>query len=442
MKKKALATILSVSMAAALLAGCSGPSTPTTAATQDTGNASAETAQTSDGSGKRTFTIYNCAGAAEYHESIVVNGFKEKYGDKYDVQYETLSAADTISKIEAQGYTPGSGNINIVIMGDSDVPKGLQVGAWADLSDYKEELHYDDMTPIAQQNFDQLDSSAVQIYIELTHAGIAYMPGTEKGAKLAEIVGDDGQISYDELKDFMISEDAKMGRGTLSNSGPGDVWTYGLMMQTGEYNKDGIPEKAIEWSKDLYTNGNISLYGSTSATFKDLVEGGVDVIPHTPAWYFRLYSLGKANDTLPENLKIDSFGLENSAYALMTGDNVTTLVGGHYYMIPSNLSEEDFAASMEFMEYAITPEVNSLTYTSLMMPSYSCSGIDKVTDEDVLTVWNEVSKYMPSEFLVEKNGVTQLGLADDAKYDFLIKDVNLITTYANAWQEELESKIQ
>lgn len=240
----------------------------------------------------------------------------------------------------------------------------------------------------------------------------------------------------------MIAEDAKMGRGTLSNSGPGDVWTYGLMMQTGEYNKDGVPEKAIEWSKDLYTNGNISLYGSTSATFKDLVEGGVDVIPHTPAWYFRLHGLGKANDTLPENLKIDSFGLENSAYALMTGDNVTTLVAGHYYMIPSNLSEEDFAASMEFMEYAITPEVNSLTYTSLMMPSYSYSGIDKVTDEDVLTVWNEVSKYMPSEFLVEKDGVTQLGLADDAKYDFLIKDVNLITTYANAWQKELESKIQ
>ena len=56
MKKKALATILSVSMAATLLAGCGGPSTPTTAATQDTGNASAETAQTSDGSGKRTFT--------------------------------------------------------------------------------------------------------------------------------------------------------------------------------------------------------------------------------------------------------------------------------------------------------------------------------------------------------------------------------------------------
>ena len=49
---------------------------------------------------------------------------------------------------------------------------------------------------------------------------------------------------------------------------------------------------------------------------------------------------------------------------------------------------------------------------------------------------------MPSEFLVEKDGVTQLGLADDAKYDFLIKDVNLITTYANAWQKELESKIQ
>lgn len=438
MKKKIAASLMAMALAGSMLAGCGGASSAVSTA----GSASAGTESSAAAEGKRTFTVYNCAGAAEYHETIVVNGFKEKFGDKYDVQYETLSASDTISKIEAQGYTPGSGNINIVIMGDSDVPKGLQVGAWADLSEYKEELHYDDMNKIAQQNFDQLDSSAVQIYIELTHAGIAYMPGTEKGAKLAEIVGDDGTISYDELKDFLTSENAKLGRGTLSNSGPGDVWTWGLLQQTGEYSVDGDPTAAIDWCRDLYTNGNISLYGSTSATFKDVVEGGVDVIPHTPAWYFRLYGLGKANDTLPENLQIDSFGLEDSAYALMTGDNVTTLVGGHYYMIPSNLSEEDFAASMEFLEYAITPEVNSLTYTSLMMPSYDYSGIDLVTDEDVLTVWNEVSKYMPSEFMVEKDGVMQLGLADDAEYDFLIKDVNLITTYANAWQTELESKIQ
>jgi putative spermidine/putrescine transport system substrate-binding protein len=398
-------------------------------------------AEAADGE-KKDFTIYNCAGAAEYHESVVVDSFKEAYGDKYNVQYETLSAADTISKIEAQGYTPGSGNINIVIMGDSDVPKGLQAGAFADLSDYKEELHYDDMTSIAQEKFDELDESAVQIYIELTHAGIAYMPETEKGALLAEVIGDDGKITYDELKDFMTEQDAKMGRGTLSNSGPGDVWTWGLLQQNGEYKVDDVPQKSIDWISDLYANGNISLYGSTSATFKDLVEGGVDIIPHTPAWYFRLYALGKANDTLPEELQIDSFGLEDSEYALMDGDNVTMLVGGHYYMIPSNLSEEDFEASMEFLEYAITPEINSLTYTSLMMPSYEYSSLSLVEDEDVLRVWDEVSKYLPEEFMVEKDGLKQLGLRDDQEYESLINDVNLITTYANAWQESLESQIQ
>ena len=391
--------------------------------------------------GKQEFIVYNCAGATEYNKDIVMKKFKDKYGDKYDVKYEDLSAADVISKIESQGFNKGNGNVNIVIMGDSDVPKGLKAGVFSDLSQYEEDLNIDQLEDVAKVEYENLDKSALPIMIGVGRPGIAYMPDTEKGKRLDAIVGDDNEITYDELKNFILTDpgNVKLGRGRITNSGPGDSWTWGILQNQGEYGKTDVPTKSIEWAKDLYLDGHVSIYDATSSTFKDLAEGSVDVIPHSLGWYFRLYALGKANDTLPENLKVDSFGLEKSKFALMTGDGVDDLVGGSYYMIPSNLSDESYQASMEYLEMAITPEVNSETYVSLMQPSYKTSSLTKITDEDIMTVWNEVVKYWPEEYLIERDGVKQLGVLDSSKVGYVINDVNLITTYSTAWKDELEA---
>lgn len=393
---------------------------------------------------KKEFIIYNCAGATEYHNTVVVEEFKKLYGDKYDIKYEDLSAADVISKIEAQGFEKGKGNVNIVIMGDSDVPKGLKAGIFSELSDYEEELNIDELEDIPLRNYNDLDKSALPIMTGVGRPGIAYMPDTEVGARLDALVGDDGEITYEELKDFTLNDEAgvKMGRGRIGNSGPGDSWTWGVLQSQGEYAVSEVPQKSIDWTKEFYEGGHVSIYDSTSATFKDLTEGSVDYIPHSLGWYYRLYALGKANDTLPENLKVDSFGLENSKFALMTGDGVDDLAGGHFYMIPSNLSDEDFEASIEYLKMASTPEINSQTYTSLMQPSYKYSSITKVTNEDILTVWNEVSKYYPERYLVEKDGVKQLGVEDASKVGDGVKDVNLITIYSTAWKDQLESNMK
>lgn len=392
---------------------------------------------------KKDLIIYNCAGAAEYHEDIVAKKFQEKYQDKYNVKIETLSAADVISKIEAQGFEKGKGNVNIIIMGDSEVPNGLKAGIFADLSEYEEEFHTAELGDISAQAYEKMDCSVVPIMLGISHGAICYNPSTEAGANLDAIVGEDGSISYDELKDFMMNDpsDPVMGRGRLTNSGPGDYWTWGLLQKFGEYGADAEPTKSIEWAKDLYLNGKVSIYSSTSATFKDLGEGSVDLIPHSTSWYYRLYALGKAKDSLPQELQVDSFGLENTKLVYMEDEGVTDLITGHFYMIPANLSDEDMEASKEYIEFAITPEINSMSYASLMQPSYSYSSLSLVEDENILTVWNEVSKYWPERFTVEKDGMKQIGLPEGREWGFSLSDVNLISKYGNAWKEQLEANV-
>lgn len=403
----------------------------------------AEAESKSSSTGKKDLIIYNCAGASEYHEDIVAKKFQEKYEDKYNVKIESLSASDVVSKIEAQGFEKGKGNVNIVIMGDSEVPNGLKAGIFADLSDYEEEFHTADLSDISKAAYEKMDNSVVPIMLGISHGAICYNPSTEAGAALDKVVGDDNSITYDELKDFMMNDPSKpvMGRGRLTNSGPGDYWTWGLLQKFGEYGEDAEPTKSIEWAKDLYENGKVAIYGSTSATFKDLGEGSVDLIPHSTSWYYRLYALGKAKDTLPEDLQVDSFGLENTKLAYMDDENMTDLITGHFYTIPANLSDEDMEASKEYIEFAISPEINSLSYASLMQPAFTYSSLSKVEDEKILTVWNEVSKYWPERYTVEKDGMKQIGLAEGRKWEFSISDVNLISKYGNAWKEQLEANV-
>lgn len=439
MKKRNLTKVIGLLLVSAMvLTGCSGNGKV------KTGN-KAESSTEGSSSGKKSFIVYNCAGAMEFHEDTVAAEFAEKYGDKYDVKVETLTAEDVISKIEAQGLEAGKGNVNIVIMGDSDVPKGLKAGVFADLSEYKEEFHIEDLNEFGKESFEMLDESAVPAMQGISAPAIAYMPDTAIGERLDAVIGDDEEITYDELREFLLTDEGKpkFGRGRISNSGPGDYWTWGLLQTFEEYGKDATPDKSIDWSRELYQGGSVQLYNGTADTFKDLTEGSVDIIPHSAAWYYRLYSLGKVNDELPENLKVDSFGLENSKYAFMTGPNVTNLVTAHFYMIPSNLSEEDFEISKEFMEFAVTPEINSQSYISLMQPAFSYSSIHKVEDEDILTVWNEVVKYFPERYLVDNGGtVKELGLAEGQEYVFSVSDVNLLTKYSQAWADELEANIQ
>jgi hypothetical protein len=270
---------------------------------------------------------------------------------------------------------------------------------------------------------------------------IVYRPDREVGAQLDKIVGDDKNITYKELKDFLINNPEKpvFGRGRIGRSGPGDTWTWNLLMNQGELGEAKAPQKSIDWVKPLYESNQIKLYEGSSPTFKALNEGSVDVIPHLLGWYFRLYSLGLVNDKLPEHLKVDSFGLEKTKWALMSGEGVISTTGGHYYMIPSNLDDEKFKASMEFMKMAITPEVNSASYTSLMQPTYETSSFKYVTDKDIQTVWNEVKKHYPKEFLVQKDGEWELGIKEDEEVGKMVKDVNLISIYLSAWQDQLEA---
>ena len=76
-----------------------------------------------------------------------------------------------------------------------------------------------------------------------------------------------------------------------------------------------------------------------------------------------------------------------------------------------------------------------------MQPAFTYSSLSKVEDEKILTVWNEVSKYWPERYTVEKDGMKQIGLAEGRKWEFSISDVNLISKYGNAWKEQLEANV-
>jgi len=392
------------------------------------------------------FIIYNAAGAAEFHHDVVVEEFRRLYGDRFQIMYQTLSAPDVVAQISAQGLAPGNGNVNIVIMGDSDVARGIPLGVFTPLNAHRDALRVNDLVPQAQANFNRLGTYALPMFVEIGHSGIVFMPGTEVGGRLNELVTisefGDAIITYEEFRNFMLTDPGNpiMGRGRLTFTGPGDAWSWGLLQHMGEYGRTPVqaPTRSIDWVRPLYQDGRTMLFPGSGATFTALVEGTVDVIPHTPAWYFRLHALGLARNTLPTHLQIDSFGLEDSRFALITGENVNPILASHFYMIPSNLSPEAFEASMAFMQMAIRPEINSQSYVSLMMPSYTTSSLAYIEDPDVLLVWNEVAQHFPQRFLTQRDGLTQLSIPEGMDYVFMISEPYRLYVYGSAWARELE----
>lgn len=430
MKKRIVRTVLAGGLIMTMLAGCGN-------------NADKDAAKTEGG--KKTFTIYNAAGAPGYHQQVVLAKFKEEFGDKYDIQYETVAEADVISKIEAQGLKKGNGNINIVMSGDSGVVTGLQSGIWSNLSDEVETLNTADFTDLGNQIWEEYDHSAVPISIEPSQPAITYMPETEKGKIIEGVVGGDGTITYEEIaKLFADNPDMKFGCGRFPVSGPMATFTYGMMSQYDQYNTDVVPQNSINMMKDMYTSGQVSLYEGTSDTFKDMTEGNVDMVPHTLSWFYRLYALKLEESTLTDELKVDSLGLENAKFAYIVDENnqpIEPILTNHMYLIPANLSEEDYEASMEFMKWVTQPEMNAEVLTVLAAPSYKSATPDLITDEDVKLVWSAVEKYYPAAFLEEANGMQTIKVADRPCL-MPVTDVGISTTLRTAWQDELESQIQ
>lgn len=434
MKNKIAAALTAGVLVMAMLAGCGNSTGGTDAGTGDSGTGE-----------KKTFTIYNAAGAPGYHEQVVLAKFEKEFGDKYDIQYETIGEADIISKIEAQGLEKGKGNVNIVMSGDSGVVTGLQAGIWADLSEEEDALNTADFTELGQQIWEQYDFSAVPISIEPSQPAIAYMPDTEKGQIIDAAVGDDGAVTYEEITAlFAADADLKFGCGRFPTSGPMAIFTYGMMSQYDQYNTDEIPQNSIDMLKAMYTGGQVSLYEGTSDTFKDMTEGNVDMVPHTLSWFYRLYALKLEESTLPDELKVDSLGLENAKFAYIVDENnepLKPVLTNHMYLVPANLSEEDYEASMEFMKWVTQPEINAEVLTVLAAPSYKSASPDLITDEDVNLVWDAVQKYYPAQFLEEVNGVRTIKTTD-RECLMPVTDVGINTTLRTAWQDELESQVQ
>ena len=429
-----IAVTLAVSMA---LSACSAGGTTSGS------SAASNTASTATNGTKKTFTIYNAAGAPGYHEQVVLKKFKEKFGTKYNVQYETMTGTDAITKIESQGLKKGSGNINIVMI-DKGLSEGLEAGVFADLSGEESKLRVSDFTAPAKAMYEANDKSAIPIAIEPSQPSITYMPATAVGKRLDKVVGTDGGISYTELKNFIMTDSGKpkMGTGRFSTSGPGDLFDYGLMLLKDQYGKDVVPQKSIDFMKDIYTSGQLSLYNSTSATFKDMVSGNVDIVPNSLSWFYRLYALKKEESTLSQDLKVDSLGLDKAKFAFMTDDSgkpVQTILTAHYYAIPSNLSDEDYASSMEFLNWVTQPEMNAEVLTILYAPTYKSATPDLIKDESVKTVWKAVEKYYPQQFLEQSKG-SKVIKTTDRKFVINVTDVGITKTYVTAWQDQLESK--
>lgn len=433
MKNKMFKVILAVLTVGTLIAGCGKNSEPT-----------AKSDKVGSGE-KKTFTIYNVAGAPDYHEKVVVNKFKEEFGDKYDIQYETMNGADAVAKIEAQGLEKGKGNVNIVMSGESHLVMGLESGIWADLSEEEEALRISELTDMGKEIWNSYDKSAVPISSEPSQACITYMPETEKGKIIDSVVGDDQAISFDEIVKLLADNpDMKMGRGRYPGSGPGDIFTLAMIQEFDKYNEDAVPQNTIDKWKDAYANGQVNLYEGTSDTFKDLTAGNVDMTPHSLSWFYRLYSLKHEEATLPEELKVDSMGLENAKFARIVdseGKELPAILNNHCYLIPANLSDEDYEASMEFMKWVTSPEMNAEVLTVLSAPVYKDATPDLITDENIKLVWDAVQKYYPAEYLEEVNGINTIKTTD-RKYLMPVTDVGITTTYKDAWQEQLESQIK
>lgn len=425
-------TLAALSMAAALLLSGCGTGAPA----GDTPLTDGGTPATTTTGEKQTITIYNSIGMGEYFESILIPAFKAQYGDQYNVQYETSGEADVVTKIEAQGLEKGKGNINIVITGQNGITSGNEKGLFHPLDDFEDRMRVNQLTDVSKEIYQSFDNSALPILFQHQDAGIAYMPESEKGKALDGIVGSDGQITYPELIQFMTDSGAVMGRGRISKSGAGDCLSWCAQMANGEYGSNTAPQKTIDQFAPLYANGGVSLYDGTGITFTELVEGTVDLIPHSMPWFYRLYAIGNMENR-PADLTEDTKGLENATFARMSGDGVITLLSGNYYAIPANLSDEAVEAAMTFIEFATTPEMNANVYAGIAMPAYADATFDKVTDDYAKLVWGEVSKYYPSEY---QDAAHNLVVAGD--YATYVTDIATINTYRTAWQDELEKLIK
>ena len=242
---------------------------------------------------------------------------------------------------------------------------------------------------------------------------------------------------------FKDNPDLRLGCGRFPTSGPEAIFAYGMMSQYDEYNTDAVPQNSIDMLKDMYTSGQVSLYEGTSDTFKDMTEGNLDMVPHTLSWFYRLYALKLEEATLPDELKVDSLGLENAKFAYIVDENnepLKPILTNHMYLIPANLSDEDYEASMEFMKWVTQPEMNAEVLTVLAAPSYKSATPDLITDEDVQLVWSAVEKYYPEQFLEDANGSKTIKTTD-RECLMPVTDVGISNTLRTAWQDQLESQV-
>lgn len=388
---------------------------------------------------KRDFTIFNTVGMGEYYDAVVIPAFTSAYGDKYEIHYESIGWQDAIAKIQAQGLKAGKGNINIIIVGDGATAKGLEAGVWMHLDSHRDQINYNNMTDIAKDTFQAYDTSIVPILFQHQDAGIAYVPTTPAGQALETVIGSDGKLTYDELFGFLLndSNSPKFGRGRIGKSGAGDAWTWGLLQEEDEYGVLAVPEKAISRAAEIYATTPVRLYDGTSTTFTELTEGNLDVICHSIPWFYRLHAKGKM-DNLPENLREDTKGLENADFALMSGEGIKSLAAGHYFVVPSNIDPEMLEDSLTFLEFVISPEINAAAYAGIAMPAYSASTIDKIQDENIKMIWNEVRKYYPESYLNNEGNI----VFKKGSYTFYETDIAKVNIYYKSWQEKVESLIK
>lgn len=307
----------------------------------------------SNGEKVQTITFYSVGGADDYLNEIVIPAFEKETDGKYKVEYARGNPQEVINKIKTAGK---NNNIDIVSTGVDGLNIGVQEGIWEQLNPaYSEEIRYDELTEIAKSYTDAND-------------GYGAIMNTDPGGPI--LVYNKDTVSnppknFEELKDWIKENPNKFSYAAVPNSGPSRGFFFGLAQSLGEDFSSGEDlTKTFDYLKEI--DPYIDYYPSKSGdVFELLFEGSIDIAPHMPLWYANVKNIGE----VPDN--IEQIRLEDSKQ----------VIDSQFYVVPKDLPEERMDAVLEFLNFAMSPEMSAQQYQVGRVPGNKNATADLILDE-------------------------------------------------------------
>lgn len=288
-----------------------------------------------------TLNVVDVAGNLQLSQEIFDNYQEQHPNRAADITFSKVTAPELVGKVKAQ-QDAGRLEIDLVLTGTDGLAAGLERDVWMDLSP-----HSDKLPPLDDLYVKGADK--LQALAEGKGVTMVYYPG----GPLLEYNPD--EVATPPRTPAELLEWARQNRDKFfyprpANSGTGRAFLMGLPYLLGDSDpKDPVNGWDKTWAYLEKLDQYIDYYPSgTSQTMQELAQGSRHIIPTTTGWDINPRAIGQ----VPKRMAVQPF------------DDLTWIGDGHFMVVPKGLSSDRLAVVLDFMNFALQPEQQAVTYDS------------------------------------------------------------------------------